>query len=129
MKLKVKSNVKRNVTFQMAVWLGWVKAEWERAGLGPFVVTSLKDGKHRPGSKHKQDKPAGVPGQAVDIRTWHLWSGPKTAPFNGEHQKKMIQFAKGLQRNGLAVVVHPDWVGGTPHLHIATKRSIIQRVN
>lgn len=35
-------------------------------------ITSIKDHKHRLGSKHKQDKPPEVEAEAFDIRTRHL---------------------------------------------------------
>jgi hypothetical protein len=135
--LQLKKGAKANITPRFAVALMWVKQEWEKDGLGPFIVTSLKDGRHMKGSDHKQDRPDSVPGVAADIRTWKLWQGPlpekkptgKRWKDSGQHNAKLIKFAKKLQKKDFKVVVHPDWVDGTPHLHFALgKAKVFERV-
>ena len=139
MKIALKHSVVPNLSVEAAVMLGWVRAMWDcwykyldvRSGtsqpdsLGDFVVTSAKDGTHMPGSDHKQDEPADIPGNAIDIRTRHLFD-----VTTGAHQPALIEFAKYLQSRGAKVVVHPDWVPGTPHLHVALgKESLFRRVD
>ena len=118
MQIKLKSKaVNTNISPEFAVGLGWIAAEWQIWGLGPFVVTSLKDGIHSPNSKHRWNESDLIPGEAADIRTRHLFK-------DGEHSAKLILFAKYLQEAGFGVVVHPDWLGGDPHLHVQFKKSI-----
>lgn len=120
MKIVLKSkNVNTNISAEFAVGLGWIAAKWEAWGLGPFIVTSLKDGTHNPRSKHQWNKPSHVPGEAADIRTWQHCK-------DGEHSALLIRFAKYLQREGFGVVVHPDWLPGTPHLHVHFKKPIFE---
>jgi hypothetical protein len=124
MTLKLKSSVVMNVTIQAAAVLGWIKAKWDEAGLGDFVVTSAKDGQHVAGSQHKQDQPESVPGEAFDIRTRHLWN-----PQTDKHDPKLIEFARMLQREGFRVIVHRDWMPQMdvpPHLHVGMGKSIFE---
>ena len=135
MKIALKHSVVPNLSVEAAVMLGWIAAQWDNwiliadngpyaIALGEFVVTSAKDGRHMAGSDHKQDEPDGVPGNAFDIRTRHLFDAT-----TGAHQPALIEFAKYLQSRGAKVVVHPDWVPGTPHLHVALgKESLFRRV-
>ena len=88
-------NVNTNISPDFAVGLGWIANEWSRWGLGPFVVTSLKDGVHSPNSKHNWNKEE-VPGEAADIRTWQHFK-------DGKHSALLIQFAKHLQREGFVI--------------------------
>ncbi len=124
MRVELKHSVVANILPEFAVGLGWIKALWEEENLGRFVITSLKDGAHRAGSQHKHDMPENVPGEAADIRTWHLFDKDK-----GAHKEELIAFARLLQRAGFRVVVHPDWVPGTPHLHVALGKAIFKRVD
>jgi len=124
MKINLKPGVNPRITVEFAVGLGWVKAQWELAGLGPFVVTSLKDGHHAARSQHRQNELHDVLGEAGDVRTRHLFIGSLKPPYKGSHSKKLIDFAKKLQRHGFRVVVHPDWLPGFPHLHFATGKPI-----
>jgi hypothetical protein len=109
-------SVKTAIQIEFAVVLGWVKARWEaweEGALGEFIVTSLNDN-HDSGQHPK--------GEAADVRTRHLFK-------DGKHADTLIRFAKFLQSHGLRVVVHPDWVAGTPHLHFALgKKPIFRRV-
>ena len=123
MTIKIKRTVITNITPEFAVVLGQVALAWVDYGLGDFFVTSLKDSTHRPGSAHKQDRPDEETGEAADIRTWRWWNEDK-----GRHDPKLIRFAKKLQAAGVAVVIHPDWLPGVPHLHFARKGRVFQRV-
>ena len=123
MTIKIKRTVITNITPEFAVVLGQVALAWVDYGLGDFLVTSLKDGTHQNGSAHKQDRPDEEPGEAADIRTWRWWNEDK-----GRHDPKLIRFAKKLQAAGVAVVIHPDWIPGVPHLHFARKGRVFQRV-
>ncbi len=121
MKIILKSKrVNPNISVEFAVGLGWIANEWEAWALGEFTITSLKDGIHSSRSKHKWNKPADEPGEAADIRTWgHQYS-------DGTHTPGLIRFAKHLQKAGFGVVVHPDWLPGTPHLHVHLKKPIFK---
>ncbi|KKK76391.1 hypothetical protein LCGC14_2864110 [marine sediment metagenome] len=123
MTIKIKRTVNTNITPEFAVVLGQVALAWVDYGLGDFLVTSLKDGTHRPGGAHKQDRPDDEPGEAADIRTWRWWNEDK-----GCHHPKLIRFAKKLQAAGVAVVIHPDWILGVPHMHFARKNRVFQRL-
>ncbi|KKM71522.1 hypothetical protein LCGC14_1429870 [marine sediment metagenome] len=123
MTIKIKRTVNTNITPAFAVILGQAALAWAGYGLGHFVVTSLKDGEHREGSDHKQDRPKDEPGEAADVRTWKWWDKEKKC-----HHPKLIRYAQKLQAAGVAVVIHPDWVPGTPHLHFARKRRVFQKL-
>ncbi len=121
MEITLKSqNININISPDFAAGLGWIANEWERWGLGTFVVTSLKDGVHSPNSKHHWNKPPEVRGEAADIRTWGHQHD------DGTHTDVLIRFAKHLQKEGFGVVVHPDWLPGTPHLHVHRKHPIFK---
>ena len=131
MKLALKHSVVPNLTVEAAVVLGWVAAqwdEWEGGALGDFVVTSAKDGQHGAGSMHRHDQSEDVRGEAIDIRTWHLWHGPREKADDvkwadiGEHDESLHRFARFLQAHGLRVVVHPEQAETVPHLHVAVGR-------
>ena len=125
MQLELKSrDVNVFLLTEFAISLGWVSRDWAVENMGEFVVTSCKDGGHSDGSQHRQDEPVDLPGEAADIRTWLWWRGTRKEPYEGVHDPKLIQYARRLQAYGLAVVVHPDWIPGVPHLHIAKKKSI-----
>ena len=124
MRLHLKSrNVNPNISVEFAVALGWVKAKWEEWEMGQFMVTSLKDGVHGKNSKHKWNRPEDEPGEAADIRTWYH----VIVHNDGRHGEKLIKFAKMLQSHGFGVVVHPDWLPGTSHLHFHLKKTIFTR--
>lgn len=110
---RVKKGASYVLSMEMATLVGWLARRWEESGLGAFVITSAQDGMHREESLHYS-------GNAVDIRTRHLFN---TA--TGKHNENLIQFAMMVQsffsKRGVRVVVHPDWVSGTPHLHIGYK--------
>ena len=122
MRIDLKHGVNPFLTTEFAIGLGWVAKKWEELDMGPFVVTSLKDSHHGSRSQHKQNQPFDVPGEAADIRTWHHWDADAD-----RHSLKLIKFARMLQHEGFAVVVHPCWLPGTPHLHFAFKRPIFRR--
>ena len=125
MQITLKPEVVTNIEPDLLVALGWIYARWQEMNLGPFVVTSAKDGTHMAGSAHKQDQPPKVLGRALDIRTRHR--------FSEEHQTHdplMVEFARMLQKENLAVVLHPDFkpeLKVPPHLHIALKFPIFLR--
>jgi hypothetical protein len=105
--------VKPNILVDFAMALGWLSAQWSQHGLGDFVLTSLNDS-HTAGQH--------IHGQAADIRTRHLFA-------DGKHKPELIEFARFLQKAGFRVVVHPEWVGGTPHLHVAWKQSFFEETD
>ena len=121
--IKLKQSVVMNLTPEFATGVGYIKALWDADSLGLFIITSAKDGPHMRGSDHKQDEPEDVPGEAVDIQTWHHWQEDMKC-----HKAKLIVFARKLQRAGLRVVIHPDWLSGTPHLHVAFGKAIFERI-
>jgi len=133
-------DVNPRVKVELGVILGWARMGWGIAGLGPFVVTSLKDGKHKAGSQHRQDIPEAL-GEAADIRTWQHWfwtdeqakehfaTWGKLPPEKkwrdcGHHSQKLLSFAHSLQAAGIRVVVHPDQLDGVPHLHVAIGHAV-----
>ena len=122
--IQLKQSVVMHLTPEFATGVGYIKALWDAASLGPFVITSAKDSHHSENSAHKQNEPEDVPGEAIDIRTWHHWQEDK-----GCHKAKLIVFARKLQRAGFRVVVHSDWLPGTPHLHVAMGKPIFQRLS
>lgn len=143
MKLRLKHGVKLDVKFDLAFALGQVQSWWEEENLGEFTITSLKDGQHKIGSQHRQDKPDEVPGEAADIRTRHHFDAQTQ-----QHHPNIINFAKRLQQVGLRVMVHPDWedtlvtpirlpgipgsgtkVSTAPHLHIGLRQDVVERVD
>jgi len=147
MSIKLKTGVNPDVTFEFAVLLGFVAAQWQARGFGDFVVTSLKDGTHKADSQHKQDKPKSVLGEAGDVRTWMFWIWKDDATKNhylkhgklpeemkwkdaGKHQPRMVEFARSLQPT-CRVVLHPDWDGDDdsvpPHLHIGKKITFVEK--
>jgi len=119
----MKPGVNPFLTTEFALGLGWIANEWDFEKMGSFTITSLKDGTHSARSKHKWNQPSDVPGEAADIRTWQFWNESRKA-----HDPKLILFAKHLQKEGFAVVVHPDWLPGTPHLHVHFKKPILKRI-
>ena len=121
--VKLKSNrINLHTSFRATFLLAMVYVEWKAWGFGDFILTSAKDGKHRKNSAHKHDKPKDVLGQAFDIRTWEHWDGPLM-----RHSPRFLKFADHIKAKfgpiGLAVVVHPDHVPGSAHLHISFMKS------
>lgn len=105
-----------NISWEMALLLGAVNRVWNSLNLGPFVVTSAKDGKHKLRSLHKQYSLEDVPGQAVDIRTRHLFK-------KGKYDNRIIYLTTLLQEDygkcGLRIFLHGYHDKGVPHLHLA----------
>ena len=116
LKRSSRHKVNMNISWEMAFLLGCLENRWMNYGLGPLVVTSCKDGKHRPGSFHRQDKADEVPSDAVDIRTRHLFK-------KGKYNVNMIFLAQDLQKyygkHGLRIFLHGYHDKGVPHLHLA----------
>ena len=83
--IKLKPSVVMNLTTEFATGVGYIKALWDAASLGPFIITSADE--------------------AIDICTWHHWQEDK-----GCHKAKLIVFARKLQRAGFRVVAHSDWL-------------------
>lgn len=121
MKIKLQRGVNPNLRIDFAIAIGWVQAQWELEELGDFVLTSAKDGAHGATSQHKQNQPPEVPGEAVDIR-----SREHFLPREGRHNDRMARFARRLQNAGLRVVLHPDWMAGDPHLHVAAPQRLFE---
>ena len=105
-----------NIGWEMAFLLGAVEIRWYNYGLGPFVITSCKDGKHRPRSFHRQDRPNNIPSDATDIRTRHLFK-------KGSYNRNLIFLIQDLQKvygkHGLRIFLHGYHDKGVPHLHLA----------
>ncbi len=86
-----------NISPEFAVGLGWIANEWEAWGLGPFVITSLKDGIHSAHSKHKWNKPADEPGEAADITR-----GQRDITLEGSRRRLGAQFQAAQLLGGVS---------------------------
>ena len=121
-------SLKRSSRHKVNMDIGWeissmmfgIYLSWREWGFGDFVITSAKDGKHREGSFHKQDKNEYYRGQAVDIRTRHLFR-------KGKYKKEFITWLKWKQKfygpQGLRFFLHgyhkEKNKKPVPHLHLA----------
>ena len=116
LKRNSKHKVNMNISYEMAFLLGMVRRIWVGYNLGPFVITSAKDGRHSLKSFHKQYSLDDVPGQAVDIRTRHLFR-------KGKYKEDIILFIRFLQQylgnHGLRIFLHGYHDKGVPHLHLS----------